>query len=780
MTFEDFFKQALGGNIDPYPYQATLARREWPDLVEIPTGLGKMASVVVSWLYKTHYGDEKTPRRLVYCLPMRVLVEQTASNAKHWIKNLTNEGIFSEKNRPSVNTLMGGDLDQIWDLSPETPQIVIGTQDQLLSRALNRGYAMSRFRWPVHFGLLNNDCLWVMDEVQLMGEGLATTAQLQAFRASFETFLPVQSIWMSATLRKSWLNTTDFSPQAECLRTLSLSEADKGKEEVTRRTEAAKPIAKSPCQSENPRELADFVLQHHKDKTRTLVILNTVKRAQELYAQLKKKYPDCELVLIHSHFRPTERNRAIERLLNNPEEKGTICVTTQVIEAGVDVSCRLMVTELAPWASLIQRFGRCNRDGRELDARIYWLDLDLNKKGQTAPYDSRDLQNARHILHALDDVKPSNLPRIQDDPQYLHVLRKKDLIDLFDTTPDLAGSDIDVSRFIRKTDDHTLHVYWRDLGGQTPSPKEPAPSKEELCSVSIGSVASVSDLRKWRWDHLEGDWLPLRNNNELYPGLVLLLDVSGGCYNAEMGWTGDKRDIPELLSTPGSLHESNDDDFITASGWQTLSEHTEAVVTELETLLSSLGLADSEIQKMLMLAARWHDNGKAHPVSQDGLLKNADPPDTNTLWGKTAAGSIQYDRKGFRHELASALSMIENGLPDLAAYLAAAHHGKVRLSIRSLPNETRPHQTDVRYARGIWDGDVLPETHLGNGVVMPDTKLDLSLMELGQGPQGPSWLSRMTALRDDPNLGPFKLAYLEALLRIADWRASMNQGDNNA
>ena len=46
----------------------------------------------------------------------------------------------------------------------------------LLSRALNRGYGMSRYRWPMHFGLLNNDCLWVMDEVQLMGRGFGPRA----------------------------------------------------------------------------------------------------------------------------------------------------------------------------------------------------------------------------------------------------------------------------------------------------------------------------------------------------------------------------------------------------------------------------------------------------------------------------------------------------------------------------------------------------------------------------------------------------------------------------
>jgi CRISPR-associated endonuclease/helicase Cas3 len=41
---------------------------------------------------------------------------------------------------------------------------------------------MSRFDWPVHFGLLNQDCRWIVDEVQLMGPGLWATAQLDWMR----------------------------------------------------------------------------------------------------------------------------------------------------------------------------------------------------------------------------------------------------------------------------------------------------------------------------------------------------------------------------------------------------------------------------------------------------------------------------------------------------------------------------------------------------------------------------------------------------------------------
>lgn len=237
MFYEQFFKHALAKDIEPYPYQIAL-QRDWPDLLNIPTGLGKTAAIIVAWLYKRHLGDAATPHRLVYCLPMRVLVEQTASNAEKWIENLRAKGIYGNGNFPSVHVLMGGEVDRDWDISPEHDQILIGTQDQLLSRALNRGYSMSRFRWPIQFGLLNNDCLWVMDEVQLMGEGLATTAQVQAFRNTLQTLMSVRSIWMSATLSKKWLGTVDFFHQLESLNTLSLAGEDKKQEPVRRRLRA--------------------------------------------------------------------------------------------------------------------------------------------------------------------------------------------------------------------------------------------------------------------------------------------------------------------------------------------------------------------------------------------------------------------------------------------------------------------------------------------------------------------------------------------------------------
>jgi CRISPR-associated endonuclease/helicase Cas3 len=82
---------------DPYPFQRRLAtEKELPELIDIPTGLGKTDAVVLAWLWRRRYASPEiraqTPRRLVYCLPMRTLVEQTAQKARMWLENL---GLFN-------------------------------------------------------------------------------------------------------------------------------------------------------------------------------------------------------------------------------------------------------------------------------------------------------------------------------------------------------------------------------------------------------------------------------------------------------------------------------------------------------------------------------------------------------------------------------------------------------------------------------------------------------------------------------------------------------------
>ena len=188
MTFVEFFATAFGSGATPFSYQQELAQREWPDALVAPTGLGKTAAVVLAWLWKRATAPETAPRRLVYCLPMRTLADQTARNVATWLRRLDPLPAAWEARLPhaesDVHLLMGGEDEPRWYEHPERPAILIGTQDMLISRALMRGYAMSRFRWPVDFALLHNDAQWVFDEVQLMSSGLATSTQLGRITAT--------------------------------------------------------------------------------------------------------------------------------------------------------------------------------------------------------------------------------------------------------------------------------------------------------------------------------------------------------------------------------------------------------------------------------------------------------------------------------------------------------------------------------------------------------------------------------------------------------------------
>lgn len=785
--FTAFFKKATG--FSPYPYQQRWALdAETPSLVSIPTGMGKTAAAILGWVWRRRFADKSirraTPRRLVYCLPMRVLVEQTIRNAEEWLTRLglLSNGPEGGSESIRVYPLFGGDVENDWDFYPESESILVGTQDMLLSRALNRGYAMSRFRWPIHFALLNNDCLWVMDEVQLMGAGLASSVQLQAFRRSMGTISPVKSIWMSATIQKEWLETVDFEPEQDAPGLLELTEEDRQRPDVRQRYEAVKPIEKiAAADSKDEKKAAELILNKHLPGTLTLVVVNTVKRATKLYQALGKKEKDPEkYLLLHSRFRPLDRKAKLERLLDPPPDIGRIAVTTQVVEAGVDISAATLFTDLAPWPSMIQRFGRCNRKGEDDQARVFWFDLDISKKAAAAPYEAEEMAAAQGFLENLDGAGPDKLPDVCQDGQASLVLRRRDLTDLFDTTPDLAGADIDVSRFIRETDDHDVRVFWRDWEDDDPGPEEPGPSPDELCPAPIKDIKDIKGMEKvkfWRWDHQKKAW---GRAETVFPGLVIMMKTEDGGYDKEHGWSGDKKKKPTPLTPKTPPMESiNDDHWPTESDWQTLPLHTQAVIDELTCLLDHLGLTDQPGVSDLLQAARWHDAGKAHFVFQQAMITADYGDEDETIWAKAPRFEFGYERPGFRHELASALIMLQAGMSDLSAYLAAAHHGKVRLSIRSLPLENPPPDDSNRFARGVWEGDRVGPVDLGGGIVAPRTDIDLSCMELGDGRFGPSWLARMLAVRDDPALGPFNLAFLETLLRIADWRASARKGSKN-
>ena len=365
---------------------------------------------------------------------------------------------------------MGGSVAKDWKDRPEDDQILVGTLDQLLSRALMRGYGVSRYQWPIDFALLHNDVLWVYDEVQLFGEALATSTQLEGFRRFFPGGLgPSASLWMSATVDPAWLETVDHSPPGRD-RVLGLSAEDR-RGPLGKRLGAVKQI------SELQAIDANAVTSGHRPGTLTLVVLNTVKAARELHGRLRrsKALGGADPVLLHSRFRPEDRRQAVSRLMStiDPGGPGRIVVSTLVIEAGVDVSAALLVTEAAPWASLVQRFGRCNRFGERAEAIVRWA-----KPAKALPYEQDEVDDAVATLRSIEGggVGPDDLQHIDAPlrmPPRRFVIRRRDFLGLFDTAPDLTGLDLDVSRFIRDGDDLTGLLAWRPIGLTIPGEDTP-------------------------------------------------------------------------------------------------------------------------------------------------------------------------------------------------------------------------------------------------------------------------------------------------------------------
>jgi CRISPR-associated endonuclease/helicase Cas3 len=787
VTFREFFQKATqcesepDGRI-PYPYQERFAEAEQLfQLVRAPTGAGKTATAILGWLWRHLHSSKLTPRRLVYCLPMRVLVEQSERETRGWIKNL---GLSEQV---EVHVLMGGVDVAEWYLYPENPAVLLGTQDMLLSRALNRGYGASRFHWPIDFGLLNNDCVWVFDEPQLMGSGVSTSAQLAGLRAALGTFSLCPSIWMSATLEPAWLDTVDFRNKRRA-QPLELDEEDYDPSRpLYKRMTAEKALAPlGALPTKDGREVAAAVVDRHAPGSQTLVVLNTVERAKAVYAAIKRhgKAPK-NVLLVHSRFRPHERQRLNEQLQERGETAvDRIIVATQVVEAGVDISARTLVTELAPWASLVQRMGRCNRTGDDGPGRVFWVDLDTDK--QAAPYEGDDVAFGRAQLEKLDgkDLSPKALDDFKRREgitlpfEHSHVMRRRDLLDLFDMAPDLSGNDIEVSRFVRGDDAETdAQVFWRELDGNGPPADLPAPDRRELCAVPVGKALRefLSTLREKKklaayvWDHLDEAWVRLEPR-QVRPGLTILLPAASGGYS-ELGWDpGSPGAVVPVPHGDAPPEEGTSDDPNSAGPPLTIAEHTGNVRAELDEALGQLKDSLGGWAGHLALAAQWHDAGKGHPVFQASVHRVNPGLSRERRWAKSGVRKpLRHSRKYFRHELVSALAALQHGLRFEVVYLIATHHGKVRLSIRALPGEEPPDPPGTLFALGVHDHDELPAVALG-GEVCPAMVLDLSPMRMGGEA---SWTANSLRLRDE--VGPFRLAYLEALLRAADLRASAKE-----
>lgn len=904
--FTGFFHDATG--FMPYAWQVRVATEGLPDVLPVPTGLGKTEGAVLAWAWRRLAAVHDEPRHLVYCLPVRTLVRQTMERlARYFAALASKRGV-----EVPVHQLMGGAIDDEWARSPDKPWVLVGTQDQLLSRALNRGYAMSRFEWPVHFGLLNQDCLWIVDEVQLMGPGLWTTAQLDWMRRKrFAGLKPCRTTWMSATVGATFLATTDRRRDGlDAVVTFDARlDADENKELQRRRT-AVRPVEwfePSTGKSSPPlhEQIAAAVHADHHIGTLSLVVCNTVEMAQQVFRALPET---SSKILLTSRFRRQDREKHEQRLLEFEAKRakntrrddasehvadgpGLICVSTQVVEAGLDISAHRLWSELAPWPSVLQRLGRLNRDGTDnpsadnpgAHARFWRTPkTDQKRDERIGPYQKAEVDRAATLLAALfspSSKKPFSKAlellaqkhaALLDEalqPAPAPLPRALDVHGLFATERDVHGGFTDVSPFVRGSDpDADLTAFWRFWPGATP-PRGDALDGPDLDTQAEGCQIAFFRLREflkgrrspaWTWNDEDEHWERVAPD-DLRPGMVVMLHRDLGGYDARVGWTGAQRDVLNDVLRTGRGRALRGDERTEIGHWVRLDVHLGDARREAQQVCDGLGLRDDDervrpYRRAVIEAAGLHDLGKAHPRWQGALpagsalpggpwakcprvlavdARTDDPafhaavacirPDALALpterhrrhglrlrWavaqkltrkdlaqlaavtGVRWAGHVSF-RPGMRHEAASALAMWQhyrqrNGAyPALAVYLAAAHHGKVRTVLRAMLRDGddvfgvagEPDAVELLGRRWPLDFSVAADGAVGEWHERTFALIGHGWTGLVADLLGP-WRGREedrsevgAVPKDEPrHLGPFLLAWLEALVRIVDWRVS--------
>lgn len=139
-------------------------------------------------------------------------------------------------------------------------------------------------------------------------------------------------------------------------------------------------------------------------KNSYLFVFNTIESSLDFYEEINKKIEEeglsFKLCYLSTNIIPKDRKKKIEKIkqaINNNEK--IIIVSTQLIEAGVDIDCDCVYRDLGPLDSIIQVAGRCNRNKRLATADVYLVNLiKENGKTYTGIYDTILLDMVNKIL----------------------------------------------------------------------------------------------------------------------------------------------------------------------------------------------------------------------------------------------------------------------------------------------------------------------------------------------------------------------------------------------
>lgn len=387
----------------PKPYEHQLKvwhlmeEGKFPILVRAPTGSGKTESVVAPFLNQFVTQDFYIAPRLIYVLPTRVLVNSLKDRIKKYASEISDD--------ISVVAHHGAQPDSAFFME----DIIVTTLDQFLY-----GYARSSVQVGRHIDLPAGTIatsLVVFDEAHMYHDKYTFAILRALLEILYNSKVPF--VVMTATLPKTL--------EESLFQDIEIPEESKILASVPRSNKLRYEIVRSALLENDKVCLPKDLIEKIKEK-KTLIVVNRVDTAQKLYLKLKEQLAGegIKPVLLHSRYIKKDRDEHEKEALsklnvkeNNQVKKRegpAVVISTQVLEAGVDFSAELLITEIAPADSLVQRIGRCARyEGEEGEVYIFSNNLegsDSTTEEQfsiTAPYESK------HISRTLKKLSENNL-----------------------------------------------------------------------------------------------------------------------------------------------------------------------------------------------------------------------------------------------------------------------------------------------------------------------------------------------------------------------------------
>ncbi|MGI0485888.1 CRISPR-associated helicase Cas3' [Pantanalinema rosaneae CENA516] len=351
-------------------------------LLRAPTGAGKTETAIAPFLFAKVMDIGNFPNKLIYIVPLRTLATSLRDRVRSYVRDW--ETIYPTK-RPLVVTLQTGE-------TPEDPRfegdIIFCTIDQLLSSFLNIPYSVGRGSANVNAGIVFASYL-VFDELHLLDpdRSFATTLELLKQVQGISPFL-----LMTATLTEELATQIQQKIKALNPRRSSFSEEVvhllNVKAEDLRTIETRQRYFEPATTPLTANLVRDDIQQHQ--HWRVIVLCNTVAQSQGLFQDLRDlvQGQPIQITLLHSRFLPKDRKAKEDKLKQLFGKEGYqqedgychVLISTQVIEAGMDLTCDVMHTMLCPMNALLQRAGRCARFGHQVGTVRVYRELQVSEE----------------------------------------------------------------------------------------------------------------------------------------------------------------------------------------------------------------------------------------------------------------------------------------------------------------------------------------------------------------------------------------------------------------